>query len=111
MRTIFFEGEPLRLSSTEKAISLGIGMVYQHFKLVEAMTVAENVYLGHIGGFWLDWRTIHNEVRSLASRYGMQIDPEARISSLSMGEKQQVEILKLLHRKSTILIFDEPQRS
>ena len=106
--TIFFAGEPLRLSSTEKAISLGIGMVYQHFKLVEAMTVAENVYLGHIGGFRLDWRTIHSEVRSLASQYGMRIDPEARISSLSMGEKQQVEILKLLHRKSRVLIFDEP---
>jgi len=106
--TIFFEGEPIRLSSTDKAITLGIGMVYQHFKLVEAMTVAENIHLGYSGGFRLDWQAIHTEIRTLATLYGMQIDPAARISSLSMGEKQQVEILKLLHRKSRILIFDEP---
>ncbi len=106
--SIFIGGEAIRLSSTDKAISLGIGMVYQHFKLVEAMTVAENVQLGQAGGFRLDWQAIHAEIRTLASRYGMQIDPAARISSLSMGEKQQVEILKLLHRKSRVLIFDEP---
>ena len=106
--TIFFAGDAIRLSSTEKAISLGIGMVYQHFKLVEAMTVAENVYLGHAGSFVLDWQKIHEEVIQLASQYGMQINPAARISTLSMGEKQQVEILNLLHRKSRVLIFDEP---
>lgn len=106
--TIFFEGEAIVLSSTEKAINLGIGMVYQHFKLVEAMTVAENIYLGNSGNFRLDWQAIHAEVRALAELYGMQIDPAVRISTLSMGEKQQVEILKLLHRKSRILIFDEP---
>jgi general nucleoside transport system ATP-binding protein len=106
--SIFHEGKPIELSSTDKAISAGIGMVYQHFKLVEAMTVAENIYLGHSGGLWLDWQEIHAEVQALAVLYGMKINPAARISSLSMGEKQQVEILKLLHRKSRILIFDEP---
>jgi simple sugar transport system ATP-binding protein len=105
---IYFEGEEILLSSTEKAINVGIGMVYQHFKLVEAMTVAENIYLGHTGGFRLNWQAIHVEVRTLAELYGMQIDPARRISTLSMGEKQQVEILKLLHRKSRVLIFDEP---
>lgn len=105
---IYFEGEEILLSSTEKAINIGIGMVYQHFKLVEAMTVAENIYLGHTGGFRLNWQAIHAEVRLLAELYGMQIDPARRISTLSMGEKQQVEILKLLHRKSRVLIFDEP---
>jgi simple sugar transport system ATP-binding protein len=106
--TIFLQGEPIVLSSTDRAIAAGIGMVYQHFKLVEAMTVAENIQLGHAGGVWLNWPRIHEEVRALAEQYGMKIDPAARIGSLSMGEKQQVEILKLLHRRSRILIFDEP---
>lgn len=106
--TIFLGDEPLQLSSTDKAIQAGIGMVYQHFKLVEAMTVAENVFLGLQDGFWLKSGAMHAEVRSLAAKYGMKIDPTARIRDLSMGEKQQVEILKLLHRRSSYLIFDEP---
>ena len=105
---IVLDGEELCFTSTEKAIGAGIGMVYQHFKLVEAMTVAENIQLGHAGGRWLNWPEIHREVRDLARQYGMQVDPAARIGGLSMGEKQQVEILKLLHRRSRILIFDEP---
>ena len=106
--TIFHAGIPIELSSTDKAIAAGIGMVYQHFKLVEAMTVAENIQLGHAGGMWLNWSKINDEVRALGALYGMKIDPRARIADLSMGEKQQVEILKLLHRRSRVLIFDEP---
>ncbi|MGB5231485.1 MAG: ABC transporter ATP-binding protein [Desulfoprunum sp.] len=106
--TIFHAGIPIELSSTDKAIAAGIGMVYQHFKLVEAMTVAENIQLGHAGGMWLNWSKINDEVRALGALYGMKIDPRARIADLSMGEKQQVEILKLLHRHSRVLIFDEP---
>jgi len=106
--TIFRGDTPVRFSSTDRAIQAGIGMVYQHFKLVEAMTVAENVFLGLQGGFWLKNREMQEEVRTLASRYGMTVDPVARIRDLSMGEKQQVEILKLLHRRSSYLIFDEP---
>lgn len=94
--------------STEKAIQAGIGMVYQHFKLVEAMTVAENVFLGQKGSFFLRPTEMQRQVQELAEKYKMQIDPAARIRDLSMGEKQQVEILKLLHRKSNFLIFDEP---
>lgn len=106
--TIYLDGEPVVFSSTEQAIQAGVGMVYQHFKLVEAMTVAENVFLGQQGGFWLKANTMQREVEALALRYGMNLDPSATIRDLSMGEKQQVEILKLLHRKSSILIFDEP---
>lgn len=106
--TIYLGDTPIVFTSTEKAIQAGIGMVYQHFKLVEAMTVAENVFLGQQGDFWLKRRAMDVEVRTLAEQYGMNIDPRARIRELSMGEKQQVEILKLLHRRSNILIFDEP---
>jgi len=106
--TIYLNGEPVEFTTTEKAISAGIGMVYQHFKLVNAMSVAENVFLGHKGGFWLKKTEMYRVVKELADEYGMKVDPTARISNLSMGERQQVEILKLLHRKSTVLIFDEP---
>jgi general nucleoside transport system ATP-binding protein len=105
---IFLREKKVQFTSTEKAISAGIGMVYQHFKLVNAMTVAENIFLGHGGGVWLNWTKMHREVANLAEQYGMKVNPAARINDLSMGEKQQVEILKLLHRKSTVLIFDEP---
>ena len=106
--SIYLQGEEVVLDTTEKAISCGIGMVYQHFKLVQGLTVTENVFLGTKGGFWLNWAKMQAEVRALAEQYGMRIDPGARISDLSMGERQQVEILKLLHRESSVLIFDEP---
>lgn len=105
---IFLRDQKVQFTSTEKAIKAGIGMVYQHFKLVDAMTVAENIFLGHGGGVWLNIAKMNREVAQLAEQYGMQVSPAARIGDLSMGEKQQVEILKLLHRKSTVLIFDEP---
>ena len=106
--SVYLRGERVEFTTTEKAISAGIGMVYQHFKLVDAMTVSENVFLGHKGGFWLKKKEMSRVVEELAGEYGMKVNPDARISDLSMGEKQQVEILKLLHRQSTILIFDEP---
>jgi len=106
--SIYRQGEKIVLDTTEKAIACGIGMVYQHFKLVKELTVTENIFLGTKGSFWLNWKKMQAEVSSLAEQYGMQIDPTARISELSMGERQQVEILKLLHRQSSILIFDEP---
>ena len=105
---ILLRGEPVVFASTEQAIEAGIGMVYQHFKLVEAMSVAENVVLGQPGTFWLGQGAMHARVAALAADYGMAVRPGARVADLSMGEKQQVEILKLLYRQSTVLIFDEP---
>jgi general nucleoside transport system ATP-binding protein len=105
---ILINGNPVSFSSTKAAIKAGIGMVYQHFMLVEAMTVAENVLLGQKEGFFLKPSQIERMVKNLAHRYGLDIDPAARISDLSMGEKQRVEILKLLYRESQFLIFDEP---
>ncbi len=105
---IYYEGKKVIFSSTEKAIEAGIGMVYQHFKLVDAMSVAENVFLGQTESVWLRKKKMNKIVSDLAGSFGMQLDPSAIISELSMGEKQQVEILKLLFRRSNILIFDEP---
>ncbi|MFW6324521.1 MAG: ABC transporter ATP-binding protein, partial [Desulfovibrionales bacterium] len=79
-----------------------------HFTLVEAMSVAENVHLGQEGGFFLRQRSMEKRVARLASRYELQVDPGKKVFDLSMGEKQRVEILKLLHRQSRVLIFDEP---
>jgi simple sugar transport system ATP-binding protein len=105
---IFIGAEPHAELSTRQAIAAGIGMVYQHFMLVEAMTVAENIFLGLQERRILSPRRMNREVAALAERYGLAIDPGARIDSLSMGERQRVEILKLLKRDSRVLIFDEP---
>jgi general nucleoside transport system ATP-binding protein len=101
-------GRPVAFASSRQAINAGIGMVYQHFMLVEDMSVAENVLLGQEGGFLLDPAAMRATVGELAGRFGLSIDPAARVGDLSMGERQRVEILKLLHRKSRVLIFDEP---
>ena len=105
---ILIEGRPCLFSSAGDAISEGIGMVYQHFMLVEAMTVAENIFLGHSGGPLLHAEDMERQVADLAHQVRLDIDPAARVSTLSMGEKQRVEILKLLFRRNRVLIFDEP---
>lgn len=105
---ILIEGRPCLFSSARDAISEGIGMVYQHFMLVEAMTVAENIFLGHSGGLLLHAEDMERQVSDLAREVRLDIDPSARVATLSMGEKQRVEILKLLFRRNRVLIFDEP---
>ncbi|BDQ32800.1 ABC transporter ATP-binding protein [Pseudodesulfovibrio portus] len=105
---IEIDGEPVNFSSSRDAIEAGIGMVYQHFMLVDSMTVAENVLLGQEGTFLVKPKEMEKRVGELAERYGLDIHPGARIADLSMGERQLVEILKLLYRESRILIFDEP---
>ena len=105
---ILIDGQPVAFPSTKDGIEAGIGMVYQHFMLVDAMTVAENILLGQDERFFLNPKKMNRLVKDLADRYELDIDPSARISNLSMGEKQRVEILKLLHRQSRFLIFDEP---
>lgn len=105
---IFVDGEPRVFRSTRDAIEAGIGMVYQHFMLVEAMTVAENVFLGQEPGFFFSPADLEARVRELAAAYGLDVNPAALVGDLSMGERQRVEILRLLQRQSRILIFDEP---
>lgn len=105
---ILVRGEPVDFASPRQAIDAGIGMVYQHFMLASRLTVAENVLLGQEGAFLLSPRKMQAQVAALAEEYGLGLDPAARVADLSMGERQRVEILKLLHRRSRVLIFDEP---
>jgi ABC-type uncharacterized transport system ATPase subunit len=105
-------GTPVAFDSPRDGIDAGIGMVHQHFRLVEPFTVAENVMLGDTSdlghAFRLRPRAIEERVAELGERYGMAVDPRARIWQLSVGEQQRVEILKALYREARILILDEP---
>ncbi|MCM3494408.1 ABC transporter ATP-binding protein [Paenibacillus lactis] len=104
-------GREVRISNPNVANRLGIGMVHQHFKLVEAFTVTENIILGsetRRGGISLDIRTAANRVEALSKRYGLNVDPHAKIEDISVGMQQRVEILKMLYRDAEVLIFDEP---
>jgi simple sugar transport system ATP-binding protein len=106
-------GEPVVFESPRDALDAGIGMVHQHFRLVQPFTVAENIALGehragHRGSFRIDPRRIESGVVELGERYGMAVNPRARIFQLSVGEQQRVEILKALYRDARILILDEP---
>jgi general nucleoside transport system ATP-binding protein len=106
---ILVDGRPVSITSPHAAHELGIGMVYQHFTLIERMNVAQNVMLGQPGLSWrLRPQRMLAQVAELAQRFGLTIEPAARIEDLSMGERQRVEILKLLQRDCRVLIFDEP---
>ena len=109
---IFIDGEPVQFQSPRDALDARIFMVHQHFRLVETFTVAENVVLGDHRGegrtFRLRPRAIEQHVAELSKRYGLAVDPRARVWQLSLGEQQRVEILKALYREARILILDEP---
>ncbi|HAY22591.1 MAG TPA: heme ABC transporter ATP-binding protein, partial [Desulfobacterales bacterium] len=106
---IRIKGKKVNLRSPGDALSLGIGMVYQHFRLVENFTVAENIILGMSkGGIWLNYRRLHEKIAQLAATMGLPVNPAARIWQLSVGERQRVEILKVLWREAQIIILDEP---
>ncbi len=108
--TIRLGGEEVRLRSPADALARGLGMVHQHFMLVRPLTVAENITLGHepARGPLLDRARAHAEVRALSERYGLAVDPRARVETLSVGQEQRVEILKALYHGARILILDEP---
>lgn len=104
--TVCFRGKAQRIASPAMALSLGIGMVHQHFTLVSAMTVAENVALGGHGVF--SPALAAERVHEVARRAGLSLDPHARVDSLSVGAQQRVEIVKALARDVQLLILDEP---
>jgi simple sugar transport system ATP-binding protein len=105
---IIVRGQEMKISTPRAAISLGIGMVHQHFVLVDPFTVAENVILGEEGGRLLDRGAANKKVAELAASYGFSVDPAALVEDLSVGEEQRVEILKALYRGVEVLILDEP---
>jgi simple sugar transport system ATP-binding protein len=106
---IYIRGEKVKFRSPRDAISMGIGMVHQHRKLVSAHTAIENIILGHPNaGRILNMKKAEQEVRELCDRYGFNIDLRAKVWQLSEGEKQAVEIMKALYRGAEILILDEP---
>jgi general nucleoside transport system ATP-binding protein len=107
---ILIEGKPVHVKSPRAAIDLGIGMVHQHFMLVETLTVTENIVLGreptHAGV--IDIAAARASVRDLSQRHGLHVDPDAHVEDLSVGMQQRVEILKALYQGARILILDEP---
>jgi ABC-type uncharacterized transport system ATPase subunit len=108
---ILVDGEPVKVDSPSRAIELGIGMVHQHFMLVPVMSVTENIVLGgepRSRGGLLDVREGARRVRDLSKRYGLAVDPDARIEDVTVGQQQRVEILKTLYRDARVLVLDEP---
>jgi len=106
---IRIEGRKVDIGSPVGAIQLGVGMVHQHFRLVDDMSVAENIHLGWSDApRFISQRLLARRVRAVAEELDFQVDPDARISQLSVGEQQRVEILKVLARGARVLILDEP---
>ena len=107
---IFLNGKEVRIDSPAKAVKLGIGMVHQHFMLVEAMTVFENIILGdkHTRGVFIKKDQMRREIQALAERYGLDVGLDKVITDISVGEQQRVEILKALYRGAELLVLDEP---
>ncbi len=109
--TILLNGQPATIKNPNDAIARGIGMVHQHFMLVENFTVTQNIILGdetcRSAGI-LDMKRARKEVQKIIEEYGLEVDPDAKIEDISVGMQQRVEILKALYRGADVLILDEP---
>ena len=105
---ILVDGDPVSIRSPRDAYPLGIGMIHQHFKLVDVLTAAENIVLGLPGGTRLDLVKVATRINKLTDKYGFELDPFKKIYEMSVSEKQTVEIVKMLYRGARILILDEP---
>ena len=105
---IFVNGKEVTIRSPKDSYELGIGMVHQHFKLVDVLTAAENIVLGLPGKGKLDMKRITEDIQKLADKYGFELDLSQKIYEMSVSQKQTVEIIKMLYRGARILILDEP---
>ncbi len=105
---IYINGERVMITSPKDAFYYGIGMVHQHFKLVDVFTATENIVLGIDNGEKFSLKNSAGKIREISSRYGFEIDPEKKIYNMSVSEKQTVEIVKVLYRGANLLILDEP---
>ena len=103
---IVWQGQPVRIASPSAARKLGIGMVFQHFSLFEALTVAENIALSMAPGISLN--RIAEEASALSHSYGLPLDPKAHVADLSVGERQRIEIVRALLQNPKLIILDEP---
>ncbi|HAT02176.1 MAG TPA: heme ABC transporter ATP-binding protein, partial [Oribacterium sp.] len=110
---IFIDGKEVSIDNPEKAIELGIGMVHQHFMLVQPFTVTENIILGAepMKGMTVDLKAARAKILELSEKYNLKVDPDAKVQDISVGMQQRVEILKVLYRGADILILDEPTAS
>ncbi len=110
---IFVNGKKVVMNNPKDAIAVGIGMVHQHFMLIQPFTVTENIVLGMepLNGVAVDMKTARKNVVEISNKYGLAIDPDAKIEDISVGMQQRVEILKALYRGADILILDEPTSS
>ncbi len=105
---ILVDGNEVSIRSPKDAFDLGIGMIHQHFKLVDVLTAAENIILGMSGKGRLDMKAVGDKIREICAMYGFDVDPYQKIYDMSVSQKQTVEIVKVLYRGADILILDEP---
>jgi simple sugar transport system ATP-binding protein len=106
--SIYIHGNKVTSMNPKESINLGIGMIHQHYKLVEVMTARDNVILGQSESMIMKNRELSREIREIADKYGLMVDPDKKVYDMSIGEKQAVEILKVLYQGADILIMDEP---
>lgn len=106
--SIFVKGKEVQFAAPKDAIKAGIGMIYQHFKLIDVLTAKENIILGQKNSFFLDEKALSEKIREMSVRFGLDVDPDKKVYNMSVGEKQTLEILKVLYRGAEILILDEP---
>ncbi len=106
--SIFIKGREIQFAAPKDAIKAGIGMIYQHFKLIDVLTAKENIILGQKNSFFLNEKVLSQKIKDMSVRFGLDIDPDKKVYNMSVGEKQTLEILKVLYRGAEILILDEP---
>lgn len=106
--SIFVKDKEVTFAAPKDAINAGIGMIHQHFKLIDVLTAKENIVLGQKSSLFLNQKALSEKIRGMSVRFGLDIDPDKKVYNMSVGEKQTLEILKVLYRGAEILILDEP---
>lgn len=106
--SIYIHGKEVKINSPKDSIQKGIGMIHQHYKLVEVQTAKENIIMGQSGKLFMNSKKLTDQISKIANQFGLAVDPNKKIYDMSIGEKQAVEILKVLYQGADILIMDEP---
>jgi len=105
---IYVNGKQVNIASPKESIGMGIGMIHQHFKLVDVMSAADNIIMGQKGRFFQQKKAVYQRIHEISEKYGLDIDPAKKVYEMSVSEKQTLEIVKVLFRGARILIMDEP---